>query len=116
LTGTPKTINAVSSQISGISFPFKRNFEKTGCMKNSKTAAIMLKNCNTKKALKICDFVFLFIEVSGNSAFCKPFSQKKLTAPAIKTKVSYWPISAGVIAVFVKTTPVKISVEYLTNW
>ncbi len=76
----------------------------------------MLKTCKIKNALKTCDFEFLLFAASGKSAFCKPFNQKKLTAPAIKTKVSYFPISVCVTAVFVKTTPVKINVEYLTNW
>jgi len=76
----------------------------------------MLKTCKTTNALKMCDLVFLFIAVSGNSAFCKPFNQKKLTAPAINKKVSYWPISVCVIAVFVKTTLISINVEYLANW
>lgn len=62
------------------------------------------------------DFLFVWLAVSGKSAFCKPFSQKKLTAPAINKNVSYSPISDREIAVLVKTTPIKISVAYLTNW
>ena len=114
--GTPKTMNASSNQISGIFFPFNKSFENTGCKKNRKIAVTMLKTCRITNALKMCEFVFLLVSVSGKSAFCKPFNQKKLTAPAINTNVSYSPISVCVIDVLVKTTPIKISVVYLTNW
>lgn len=76
----------------------------------------MLKTWRITNALKMCVFVFLLLEASGKSAFCSPLSQKKVTAPAIKTKVSYSPISVCVMAVLVKTIPVSISVAYLTSW
>ena len=65
-------------------------------------------------ALKIFDF--LFSTERGKRAFNNPFNQKKLTAPARNINVSYSPIALCVKAVFVNTTPINISVEYLTNW
>lgn len=70
----------------------------------------MLKKDMRTNALKMAGFEFLFPADKGKRAFINPFNQKKLSAPEIKTKVSYSPISSGESAVFVKTTPIKTRV------
>ena len=95
-------------------FSFNKYFENRACNNSKNIAADKLKIWIKTNALKIFDF--LFSAERGKRAFNNPFNQKKLTAPAINTKVSYSPIALCVKAVFVNTTPINISVEYLTNW
>ncbi len=97
-------------------FPFNKNLENSGNNKSKRIAVNKLKIWIKTNALKMFDFDLVFSAESGKRAFNNPFNQKKLTAPARNTNVSYSPIALCVKAVLVNTTPINIKVEYLTNW
>ena len=92
-----------------------KNSEKKGRNRNKRRAASTLNPEMSTKALKRARFEESFPEERGKRAFNKPFSQKKLTAPARKTKVSYSPIAFWLRAVLVNTIPVTTRVAYLAS-
>ena len=102
----------------GTLFPFSNKVEKGWLSTTTKTddnAARANKRINVLKTRTFFSLL-VFSAETGNITFKKPFTQKKVNAPAMSRNVSYNPILAFPSSDFESKMPIKSKEPYLISW